>query len=192
MSDLLNKNTDYADFIRDIKNKVHSAQIKASVSVNRRLLQLYWEIAELIVEKQKSATWGDGFISQMAKDLQAEFQDMKGFSKRNLELMRQWYLFWQSESPIARQLATQIPWWHNVLIISKIKNHKEALFYGQNRDSDYFFADGCMAKLINSRCPYYVCLLCPNVEQVTTRNKKTRQLLIYTETVCVCRFIQTV
>src|SRR3990167_4796706 len=103
MSDLLNKNTDYVDFIRDIKNKVHSAQIKASVSVNRHLLQLYWEIAELIVEKQKSATWGDGFISQMAKDLQAEFQDMKGFSKRNLELMRQWYLFWQSESPIARQ-----------------------------------------------------------------------------------------
>jgi hypothetical protein len=87
----------------------------------------------------------------LSKDLREEFPDMRGFSKRNLELMRQWYLFWitdnaigqQAAAPIeksrqpvdqciiAKQLATQIPWWHNVVIISKIKNQEEALFYVQ-------------------------------------------------------------
>jgi len=132
MSDLIKKDKDYSAFIRDIKSKIQASQIKAAVSVNRELLQLYWEIAELIVEKQKNATWGDGFLAQMAKDLQEEFPDMKGFSKRNLELMRQWYTYWETAPLIAKQLATQIPWWHNVILISKVKNTEEALFYIQN------------------------------------------------------------
>lgn len=103
------------------------------------------------MERQKHSQWGDGLLTQMSKDLQEEFPDMKGFSKRNLELMRQWYLFWADgdafvqgtlaqsvigqqavgQLVITKQLATQIPWWHNVVIISKIKNHEEALFYVQ-------------------------------------------------------------
>lgn len=128
---LITGDKDYSAFIRDIKSKIQVAQIKASVSVNRELLQLYWEIAELIVEKQKCATWGDGFLAQMSKDLQKEFPDMKGFSRRNLELMRQWYKYWEKAPIIAKQLATQIPWWHNVVLISKVKSTKEALFYIQ-------------------------------------------------------------
>jgi predicted nuclease of restriction endonuclease-like (RecB) superfamily len=54
---------------------------------------------------------------------------MKGFSKRNLELIRKWYCFWAQEKAIAQQLATQIPWWHNVIIISKVKRPDEAIYY---------------------------------------------------------------
>ena len=61
----------------------------------------------------------------------AEFPDMKGFSKRNLELIRRWYCFWSAQDEIAKQLATQIPWWHNVVILTKTKNTDEALFYVQ-------------------------------------------------------------
>jgi predicted nuclease of restriction endonuclease-like (RecB) superfamily len=100
-------------------------------AVNQELLHLYWDLAELIVLKQQEATWGDRFLSQMSKDLQAEFPDTKGFSKRNLELMRQWYRFWSAESAIAKQLVAQIPWGHNLTIISKVKNVDEALFYVQ-------------------------------------------------------------
>ena len=131
MSNLIKGDKDYSAFIRDIKSKIQAAQIKAAVSVNRELLQLYWEIAELIVEKQKQSSWGDGFLAQMSKDLQKEFPDMKGFSRRNLELMRQWYKYWATAPLIAKQLATQIPWWHNVVLISKVKSTEEALFYVQ-------------------------------------------------------------
>jgi len=148
---LLQQDKDYSSFLVELKNRIKSAQIKAAVSVNRDLIALYWELAEKIVEKQKTSQWGDGLLAQMSKDLQEEFPDMKGFSKRNLELMRQWYLFWDDgdairqqavaqmeksqhsigQTVIAKQLATQIPWWHNVVIVTKIKNHEEALFYMQ-------------------------------------------------------------
>ena len=125
------KSDDYKAFIQDIKQRVQSAQIKAAVSVNQELLGLYWDLAERIVAKQRESAWGEGFLMQMSRDLQAEFPGMKGFSKRNLELMRQWYQFWSAEPVFAQQLVAQIPWGHNLVIISKIKNAEEALFYIQ-------------------------------------------------------------
>jgi len=143
MTEKLVKNSAYKAFIQEIKQRIQAAQIKASVAVNQELLLLYWDLAERIITKQQESAWGDGFLLQMSQDLKAEFPEMKGFSKRNLELMRQWYRFWGSEDAITQQPATQlqnlplaeqvfqIPWWHNVLIISKIKNKDEAVFYVQ-------------------------------------------------------------
>jgi predicted nuclease of restriction endonuclease-like (RecB) superfamily len=138
---LLKQDNDYSSFLHELKARIRSAQIKAAVSVNRELIALYWELAEKIVEKQKNSQWGDGLLTQMSKDLQEEFPDMKGFSLSNLKYMRQWYLFWSNRTAIGqqavgeleptKQLATQIPWGHNLLILSKIKNHPEALFYVQ-------------------------------------------------------------
>jgi predicted nuclease of restriction endonuclease-like (RecB) superfamily len=129
LSDLLKKDKDYSLFILDIKSRIQAAQIKAAVSVNRGLLQLYWEMAEQIVEKQKNTAWGDGFLTQMANDLQAEFPGIKGFSKRNLEFMRQWYCYWQLKSQFVQQLVSQIPWGHNLVILNKTQSHDEALYY---------------------------------------------------------------
>ena len=128
---LLKQDKDYAAFLGELKTRIKSAQIKAAVSVNRELIELYWELAEKIVEKQKDSQWGDGLLTQMSKDLREEFPDMKGFSKRNLELMRQWYLFWTTDNVIAKQLVSQIPWGHNLLIVSKSRHQEEALFYVQ-------------------------------------------------------------
>lgn len=141
------RNADYSAFMKDVKQRIQSAQIKAAVRVNQELLGLYWDLGERIIEKQREAKWGDGFLRQMSRDLKDEFPNLKGFSRRNLELMRQWVLFWNSNgkqlvSPIAkqaasqlnsddfvRQLVAQIPWWHNILIIQKIRDVPEALFY---------------------------------------------------------------
>ncbi len=103
--------------------------------MNRELIELYWELAEKIVEKQKNSQCGEGLLAQMSKDLQAEFPDMRGFSLSNLKYMRQWYCFWvgddtngqqlvaqneKSQQPVgqfvnAKQLVSQIPWGHNLL-----------------------------------------------------------------------------
>lgn len=92
---------------------------------------MYWDLGKSIVEKQKNSKWGENFLEQLSSDLCEEFPDMKGFSKRNLELIRQWYRYWVKEDTIAKQLVSQIPWGHNVAIIQKIENLKEALFYIQ-------------------------------------------------------------
>lgn len=131
MTQSIVKTEDYLAFIQDIKQRIQGAQIKASVAVNQALLHLYWELAERIVAKQLESAWGDGFLLQMSRDLQAEFPDMKGFSLRNLKYMRQWFQFWSAEPAIGQQLVAQIPWGHNLVIISKIKTTEQALFYVQ-------------------------------------------------------------
>jgi hypothetical protein len=92
MNHSLAKDKDYSTWLKELKNKVRLVQIKAAVKVNSELLQFYWELGSDIVEKQATAKWGDGFLSKLSHDLLVEFPDMKGFSKRNLELIRQWYI----------------------------------------------------------------------------------------------------
>lgn len=110
------RTSDYRDCLKDIKQRVRQAQVKAAVQVNSALLTFYWELGKDIVERQKSAKWGGGFLKQLSEDLMAEFPDIKGFSKRNLECIRQWYLFYSgvpalvtSDGQIAQQAVAQLP-----------------------------------------------------------------------------------
>jgi hypothetical protein len=139
-------NPAYVQWLSSLKLKVHAARIKAAVTVNRELLLFYWELGAEIVCKQAQSNWGDGFLSQLSKDMMAEFPDMKGFSKRNLELIRKWHLFYaQSGGTVAiakqavsqlsdvypqiqasEEIVTHIPWGHNIAIVTKCKNRDEA------------------------------------------------------------------
>jgi predicted nuclease of restriction endonuclease-like (RecB) superfamily len=124
--------TEYKEFIQKIKVKARQAQIKASVRVNSTLLEFYWELGADIVEKQKTASWGSGFLKQMSRDLMSEFSNIKGFSLRNIKYIRQWYLFYCEEDEKGQQVVAQlvlIPWGQNLHIITKCKNINEALFY---------------------------------------------------------------
>jgi len=129
MSGILKQNTEYQNWLDQIKQRIKSAQYRAARSVNSVLMELYWEIGKEIVEKQKFEDWGSGFIEQFASDLRKSFPDIKGFSKRNVYAMRQWYLFYSQQFEFVPQAAAQIPWGHNRLIIAKIKNLEEAIFY---------------------------------------------------------------
>ena len=124
--------TTYKIFIKELKKKVQTTQIKASIKVNEELLRLYWEIAKMIVAKQKEVSWGANLIEQVSKDLKREFPDMKGFSATNIKYMRNWYLFWSDENrPQVVDEVFQIPWGHNREIITKVKKNEEAIFYAQ-------------------------------------------------------------
>ena len=123
-------NQTYKIFIKELKNKIQTAQIRASIKVNEELLKLYWEIAKMIVLKQQDAEWGDGIIEQISNDLKHEFPNLKGFSRTNLLYMKKWYLYWSSENvPQVVGEIFRIPWGHNREIITKVKNQDEALFY---------------------------------------------------------------
>lgn len=119
----------YHKWLEAIKHKIKSAQLKAAVSVNTQLMELYWDLAKDVVSKQNEARWGDAILEQLATDLKLSFPDIHGFSRRNLYAIRQWYLFYSPISEFVPQAVAQIPWGHNRLIISKIKDTKEALFY---------------------------------------------------------------
>ena len=128
--------SEYKNFIQEIKSKIHSSQIKASLKVNEELLRLYWDLAQMIVSKQAASSWGSNFIETLSKELKREFPSMKGFSTRNLKYMRQWFLFWVDDTEKGQQLVAQfetelfhIPWGHNIAILTKCKTKDEALFY---------------------------------------------------------------
>ena len=80
-------------------------------------------------EKMETAVWGSNLIEQVADELKMEFPDIKGFSRRNLFAIRQCYRFYSIKYQFVPQFVAQIPWGHNRLIITKIKNLSEAEFY---------------------------------------------------------------
>lgn len=131
------KTQEYKDFVLNIKSKIQNSQIKASIKVNEELLKLYWEMAYLIVEKQKLSSWGDSFLENISHDLKKEFPNMKGFSYRNIRAIKQWYIFWQQavanlENNKWQQAVANIfliPWGHNLAILAKCKSIDEAIFY---------------------------------------------------------------
>lgn len=132
----------YKKWLEQIKQKIKNAQLKVATNANSLLLELYWEIAEEIIKKQENASWGDSVIEQLAVDLKLSFPNIKGFSRRNLYAIRQWYLFYSQQYEFVPQTVAQIPWGHNRLIITKIKTIEEAIFYCRatlenswNRDS---------------------------------------------------------
>lgn len=128
------KQNDYKQWLGELKQKFQQTQLKAATKVNSALLEFYWDLGCDIIEKQKSSTWGDGFLPLLSKDLMLEYPEIKGFSLRNMAFIRQWCLFWNQESVIVKQPVsqlTQIPWGHNLKIIAKCKSIKEALYYVQ-------------------------------------------------------------
>ena len=74
----------YDSFLRSLKERIRTAQIRAALAVNQELVLLYWQIGREILERQEQEGWGAKVIGKLAKDLKAEFPEMKGFSARNL------------------------------------------------------------------------------------------------------------
>jgi predicted nuclease of restriction endonuclease-like (RecB) superfamily len=86
--------------LEDIKARIRTAQIKAALSVNRELIELYWSIGRDIVLRQQTRSWGKSIVDRLASDLQAAFPAMEGFSPRNVWRMRAFYLAWAATSPL--------------------------------------------------------------------------------------------
>ena len=142
-------NQEFKSWVSQLKQDIRSTQIKAAIKVNTELLRLYWRMGADICEKQKSASWGDGWLKELSRELMAEFPDMKGFSHRNLKYIRQWYQFYHGRTTIGQQVVAQldnanvqqpvaqisedvffsVPWGHHLYIISQCKDVDRAVFY---------------------------------------------------------------
>jgi len=97
----------YIQWIQELKQKIKSAQLKASIAVNEEMILLYWDIGKSIVEKQHAFAWGSKVVEQMAKDLKKELPDTQGFSRTNLFSMRKFYSFYANAS-IVQQAVVQL------------------------------------------------------------------------------------
>lgn len=129
MSDrLFSPPPNYDDFLRDLKDRIRRAQVKAALAVNRELVLLYWQMGREILTRQQYEGWGTKVVDRLAKDLKREFPDMTGFSSRNLKYMRAFAEAYPDEQ-IVQEVLAQITWYHNIALLDKLHSLNERLWY---------------------------------------------------------------
>jgi predicted nuclease of restriction endonuclease-like (RecB) superfamily len=120
----------YADFLNGLKQRIRSAQVKAALAVNRELIHLYWQIGHEVLTRQQEQGWGGKVIERLAKDLKWEFPDIAGFSQTNLKYMRTFAESY-SEEEISQRCVDQLPWRHNIVLFTKLKESEARFWYAQ-------------------------------------------------------------
>jgi predicted nuclease of restriction endonuclease-like (RecB) superfamily len=148
----------YGEVLHSLKQKIRQARLRATIAVNNELLKIYWEIGSTILLHQKNEGWGTKVIDRLAADLKLEFSGMKGLSLRNIKYMRAFaeaypgFVIVQPlaaqlqkdktknrllqnpslktvQSTIVQPLVAQLPWTHHTIIIDKVKEVSERIFY---------------------------------------------------------------
>ncbi len=116
MSNLSNQNREYISFFAEVKERIRRSQYVALKSVNKKFIQLYWDIGQMIVDKQQRLGWGKSVVEQLSKDIQKEYPGIKGFSIRNLWNMKRFYSELQQNEKL-QPLVAEISWTKNILIL---------------------------------------------------------------------------
>ncbi len=113
---------------REITELIQSARQRAYRAVNTELVHLYWQVGEYISLKIVSAEWGEGVVDELARYLADTQPGLRGFTRRNLFRMRQFYDAYCNNEKVS-SLVTQLPWTHNLLVLSHSKLDEEREFY---------------------------------------------------------------
>jgi predicted nuclease of restriction endonuclease-like (RecB) superfamily len=146
----------YSELLDDLKTRIRRSQLKASLAVNAEMILLYWDIGQMIHQRQQQEGWGTGVIPRLSKDIRNELPELKGFSERNIGYMIRFAREYdgsvilqqavaklepaldtvirtdQNPCPrIVQDLLAQIPWGHNILLMEKFKDLPIRLWYAQ-------------------------------------------------------------
>jgi predicted nuclease of restriction endonuclease-like (RecB) superfamily len=125
------ESSNYPILLEHVKEKIKTAQLKASLAVNSELVSLYWEIGHMLSAKMEQEGWGAKVIDRLAQDLGKDFPGVSGFSPRNLRYMRKFAQTY-ADSTILQAVLAKIPWWHNILLLEKLDNLEERIWYAQH------------------------------------------------------------
>lgn len=112
----------------DIIQLIKQSRTNAVRAVNSELINLYWSIGEYISKKLEIAEWGDSVVIELAKYIQQNEPDIKGFSDKNLWRMKQFYETYK-DLPKLSTVLRELSWSHNLAIFSRCKTTVEREFY---------------------------------------------------------------
>lgn len=107
---------------------IGNAKKNAYRKVNEELINMYWNMGRLVSDEVKRASYGEAFIDELAEYIQNEFPEIKGFNRRGLYRMKQFYEAYKDYEKVS-PLVTQISWTNNLLILSGTKSIEEKEFY---------------------------------------------------------------
>ncbi len=139
----------YADWLTDIKTRIHRERLRVVLASNAAMVLLYWDIGQSIIDKQTAQGYGTRVIDRLAADLRDAFPDMKGFSPRNLKYMRAFAAAWSDREVVQAALA-QVTWYHNITLLEKLDTPEERLWYAA-RTVEHGWSRNILAMQIETR-----------------------------------------
>ena len=107
---------------------IEASRNNALRKVNEELIRMYWSVGEYLSAESKNVVFGDKYIDTIAKEIQVMFPGIKGFNRRGLYRMKQFYELYK-DNPTVSPLVTQISWTNHLLIMSGCKSDEEREFY---------------------------------------------------------------
>lgn len=121
----------YGSWLKDLKEQIRSAQLRAGLAVNKELVLLYWNIGREILKQQDHQGWGSKVIARLSVDLRLAFPQMKGFSERNLKYMRAFAAAWD-DFQFVQEVLAQLSWYHNITLLDKLTTDDCRVFYAKS------------------------------------------------------------
>jgi len=112
----------------EVVSLIERARERAYQAVNTELVGLYWQIGKYISRKLETAEWGEGVVDRLAQHLERTLPGLRGFTRRNLFRMRQFFDTYSGSKKVSA-LLTQLPWTHNLIILGQAKRPEEREFY---------------------------------------------------------------
>ncbi|WP_422016668.1 PDDEXK nuclease domain-containing protein [Roseateles sp.] len=112
----------------EVVGLIEQARQRAYQAVDRELVGLYWRIGQYISAKLAAAVWGEGVVDRLAEHLARTMPGQRGFTRRNLFRMRQFFEAYGADEKVTA-LLTQLPWTHNLIILTQSKRPEERQFY---------------------------------------------------------------
>jgi predicted nuclease of restriction endonuclease-like (RecB) superfamily len=120
----------YAGVLAEIKHRIQTERLRVIMTANSAMVLLYWDIGQLILDRQEHEGWGAKVIDRLSADLRGAYPDMKGLSPRNLKYMRSFAAAWQDRA-IVQEVLAQITWYHNLALLEKCDRSECRLWYAQ-------------------------------------------------------------
>ncbi len=158
MNEITNTTT-YNNFLLELKEQIKTSQTRAIGHVNFEMILLYFKVGKALEKKQRDEGWGAKVIERLSIDLQNELPKVKGFSRRNMMLMVQFYKEYRDieivQLPVAQLknsdnkhfLITKVSWSHNVALIQKIKDNELRYWYMQRTIEEGWGRDTLVEKI---------------------------------------------
>jgi predicted nuclease of restriction endonuclease-like (RecB) superfamily len=122
--------SDYGVLLAGLKQRIDAARSRAVLAANAEQIDLYHDIGCELLARRDAEGWGAKIIDRLAADLQEAFPEVQGFSARNLKYMR----YFAEHCParqFGQQPAAQLPWFHVVLLLTKLADADQRAWYAQ-------------------------------------------------------------
>ena len=121
MNELDNTFSEIAQIIKETRDNAYR-------KVNEELILMYQKVGKFLSEKSETATYGESYIDSLSEYIRQLFPGIKGFNRRGLYRMKQFYETYAGNEKVSA-LLTQLSWTNHLLIMSNSKSDEEREFY---------------------------------------------------------------